>query len=78
MLRLFEVETHEHDRALGSYVISELFDDFRFVGEVYCLNRKRIFQNNDVINMSKFHALAIDYCDIYGQRLVWIMKSLDF
>lgn len=34
MLRLFEVETHEHDRALGSYVISELFDDFRFVGDL--------------------------------------------
>lgn len=78
MLRLFEVETNDHDRALGSYDTSKLFDDFRFVSDVYCLKHDDNFSNNDVINMSKFHAYAIDYCDIHGERLVWTVKCLDF
>lgn len=52
MLRLFEVETNDHDRALGSNDTSKLFDDFRFVTDVYCLKHENYFSNNDVI----FHA----------------------
>ena len=49
MLRLFEEKTIDHDRALGSNYISKLFDDFRFVSDVYCLNMKRIFQTTRLI-----------------------------
>ena len=52
MLRLFEEETNDHDRALGSNDTSKLFDDFRFVTDVYCLKHENNFSNNDVI----FHA----------------------
>lgn len=49
VLRLFEVDTNDHDRALGSNDTSKLFDDFRFVTDVYCLKHENYFSNNDVI-----------------------------